>query len=74
MGKPLLIGETELQTRGFLKHYTACLQEKVTEELDQLRTDVINSNYASFTQILRGRASTNRMFDAALLRKQIQHQ
>ncbi|GHO87871.1 lysophospholipid acyltransferase family protein [Dictyobacter formicarum] len=74
MGEPLMIGETELQTRGFLKHYTACLQEKVTAELDQLHKDVTYSNYSGFTQILRGRASTNRVFDAMLLRKQIQHQ
>ncbi|GLV58763.1 glycerol acyltransferase [Dictyobacter sp. S3.2.2.5] len=74
LGEPLKIGEDELQTRGFLKHYTACLQEKVTAELDQLRADVIHGNYSDFTQIMHGRASTNRLFDAALLRKQIQHQ
>ncbi|GCE05521.1 lysophospholipid acyltransferase family protein [Dictyobacter aurantiacus] len=74
LGEPLKIGEAELQTRGFLKHYTACLQEKVAAELDQLRDDVIHSNYSGFTQIMHGRASTNRLFDAALLRKQIQHQ
>ena len=71
MGEPLLVDEKELQTPGFLKSYTHQLQECVTEELDQLRADVIASDYSSFTQIMRGWASTNRLFDAALLRKQI---
>ena len=74
MGEPLLVGEKELQTPGFLKSYTQRLQECVTEELDQLRADVIASDYSSFTQIMRGWASTNRLFDAALLRKQITRQ
>ncbi|GCE27140.1 glycerol acyltransferase [Dictyobacter alpinus] len=74
LGKPMLIGEQELQTSGFLKQYTQCLQEKVTAELDELREDVIQGRTSNFTRIMRGRSSTNRMFDAALLRKQIQHQ
>ncbi len=74
LGEPLLVGEQELQTPGFLKSYTKRLQECVTQELDQLRADVIASDYSGFTQIMRGTASTNRLFDAALLRKQINHQ
>ncbi|GAC1649335.1 MAG: lysophospholipid acyltransferase family protein [Ktedonobacteraceae bacterium] len=74
LGEPLFVGEKELQTPGFLKVYTRKLQDCVTEELDQLRADVIASDYTSFTQIMRGWASTNRIFDAALLRKQITHQ
>ncbi len=74
LGEPLLVGEKELQTPSFLKSYTKKLQGCVTEELDQLRADVIASDYSSFTQIMRGWASTNRLFDAALLRKQITRQ
>jgi chlorobactene lauroyltransferase len=74
LGEPLLVGKEELQAPNFLKSYTQILQENVTAELDQLRADVIASDYSSFTQILRGWASTNRIFDAALLRKQITRQ
>ena len=74
LGEPLLVGEQELQTPGFLKSYTKKLQECVTQELDQLREDVVASDYSSFTQIMRGQASTNRLFDAAFMRKQIDHQ
>ncbi len=74
LGEPLLVSEQELQTPGFLKSYTKRLQECVTEELDQLRADVVASDYSSFTLIMRGWASTNRLFDAALLRKQITRQ
>ncbi|GER88455.1 glycerol acyltransferase [Dictyobacter vulcani] len=74
LGKPLLVSQEDIRTRGFLKQYTQCLQEKVTAELDALRQDVIQGQTEKFTRILRGRSSTNRLFDAALLRKQIQHQ
>jgi chlorobactene lauroyltransferase len=74
LGAPLLVGEKELQTPNFLKSYTMTLQESVTTELDQLRADTVASDYSSFTQIMRGWASTNRLFDAALLRKQITRQ
>ncbi len=74
LGEPLLVGEQELQTPSFLKSYTQRLQECVTQELDQLRTDVVASDYSRFTQIMRGTASTNRLFDAAMLRRQITRQ
>ncbi len=74
LGEPLLIGKEESQTPNFLKAYTTMLEQSVTAELDQLRTDVIASDYASFTQIMHGWASTNRLFDSLLLRKQITRQ
>ncbi|GCF11145.1 lysophospholipid acyltransferase family protein [Dictyobacter arantiisoli] len=74
LGEPLQIGEEELQMRGFLKNYTKELECKVTRELDQLKADVVAGADQDFIQILRGRTSTNRIFDAALLRKQIKHQ
>ena len=74
LGEPLLVGEQERQTPNFVKGYTKRLEECVTQELDQLRADVIGSDYSSFTQIMHGWASTNRLFDAALLRKQITRQ
>ncbi len=50
------------------------LEDCVTSELDQLRTDVLASDYSSFTLLMHGRASTNRIFDALLFRKQLPQQ
>jgi chlorobactene lauroyltransferase len=74
IGEPLLIGKQELQTPGFLKNYTKKLETKVTDELDQLRADVITNSRTNFTQIMHGKASTNRILDAILLRKQLNRQ
>jgi chlorobactene lauroyltransferase len=71
VGEPILIAAEDTKMRGFLKHCTKQLEERVTLELDQLRNDVLASDYASFTQIMRGRSSMNRIFDTALFRKQI---
>jgi chlorobactene lauroyltransferase len=71
VGEPLLIKEEDVRARGFLKQCTKQLEDLVTLELDQLRNDVIDSNFSSFTQIMHGRSSMNRIFDAVLFRKQI---
>jgi chlorobactene lauroyltransferase len=71
MGQPLLVNAEDARTPGFLKHCTRQLEELVTAELDQLRADIIASDLSSFTRIMRGRSSTNRIFDAALFRNQI---
>ena len=71
IGEPLLIKPEDAQERGFLKSCTKQLEELVTLELDQLRSDVLASDHSSFTQIMHGKSSMNRIFDAALFRKQI---
>lgn len=74
VGEPLFIDAEIAHGRGFLKNCTRQLEERVTLELDQLRSDVLASDYSSFTRIMGGRASINRIFDTALLRKQIGRQ
>ncbi len=71
LGEPLQMGEQEVQSANFLKSLTRRLETCVTAELDQLRADVISQNLSSFTCVLHGRSSTNRIFDAVLLRKQM---
>ncbi len=71
VGEPLLVNAEDAQARSFLKQCTKQLEERVTLELDQLRNDVLASDFSSFTQIMRGRSSMNRIFDAVLFRKQI---
>ena len=71
LGKPLLISPEEAGIPGFLKRCTKRLEECVTSELDTLRTDVIASDFSSFRVLMRGRSSTNRIFDSLLFRKQI---
>lgn len=73
MGEPILIGEQELQTPGFFKNYTKKLETMVTDELDQLRADVITNKPTNFIQIMHGKTSANRILDAILFRKQINH-
>jgi len=63
-----------MRVPGFIKSCTAQMEQRVTEELDKLRDDVIASDYSSFTQVMHGRSSTNRIFDTILLRKQIRRQ
>ncbi len=74
MGEPFRIDQAETRTPGFLKLYTKRLEEAVTAELDQLRADVIASDYSSFQIIMQGKSSTNRIFDMFFLRKQIKRQ
>jgi len=72
--EPLHVDAEQTRTPGFLKSCTHQLEERVTAELDHLRNDVIASDYSSFTLIMHGKASTNRIFDTLLLRKQIGRQ
>lgn len=74
LGEPLYVNTEEMKSPGSLKHYTKLLEDRVTTELDQLRADVLASNYSSFTLLMHGRASTNRIFDAFLFRKQLHRQ
>jgi chlorobactene lauroyltransferase len=77
LGKPLHVNIEDMQTPVHLKHYTRItntLEYRVTAELDQLRADVLASDYSSFTMLMHGRASTNRIFDAFLFRKQLRTQ
>jgi len=71
LGKPVAVDATMAATPGFLKNCTHQLEELVTTELDQLRTDIVAGEYTSFRSLMRGAASTNRIFDRFLLRKQI---
>lgn len=74
LGEPLTITAEQTRERSFLKNCTHQLEEHVTAELDQLREDVINNHLEDFTLLMQGRASTNRIFDAVLLRKQMRRQ
>lgn len=71
LGEPLLLTPEEAGAPGFLKSYTKRLEERVTAELDALRADIIASDFSSFRVLMRGRSSTNRIFDRLLFRKQI---
>ncbi len=74
LGEPMCVDAAETRTPGFLKNYTHRLEERVTAELDQLRSDVIAGDYSSFKLLMQGKSSTNRIFDTLLLRKQIGRQ
>lgn len=74
LGEPIKIEVEQVNISDFLKTCTKRLEEGVTAQLDQLRADVIASDYASFTLLMRGRSSSNRLFDRLLFRKQIGRQ
>jgi chlorobactene lauroyltransferase len=74
LGEPIRIDGEDTRVPGFLKICTARLEELVTKELDRLRDDVIDSDYSSFTRLMDGRPSTNRIFDTFFLRKQLRRQ
>jgi chlorobactene lauroyltransferase len=74
VGEPLRIDAQDTRAAGFLKSSTKQLEELVTAELDLLRADINARDLDSFTRIMRGRSSTNRIFDALLFRKQIGRQ
>jgi chlorobactene lauroyltransferase len=71
MGQPILITLEESQQRNFLKSCTKQLEELVTHELDTLHEDIVADKTTGFTLIQRGQKSTNRIFDAVLMRKQM---
>lgn len=71
VGEPIQITAEEAKGRDFLKRCTKQLEELVTLELDQLRSDVLADDHSSFTQIMHGKSSINRIFDKAMFRKQI---
>jgi chlorobactene lauroyltransferase len=74
LGEAMLIHVEETREPTFLQTCTSHLQEALTAELDQLRTDVINGDYTGFKLVITGKQSTNRIFDTLLFRKQIQRQ
>jgi len=74
LGEAMLIHAKETSEPTFLQTCTSHLQEALTVELDQLRTDVINGDYTSFKPVITGKQSTNRIFDTLLFRKQIARQ
>jgi chlorobactene lauroyltransferase len=74
MGEPMMVGSEQVKQAHFVKDYTKVTEERVTEELDRLRADIVASDYSSFRQIGRGRLSINRLFDAVLLRRQMKRQ
>lgn len=74
VGEPLRVDAEVTRAAGFLKSSTKQLEELVTAELDLLRADINARDLDSFTRIMRGRSSTNRIFDALLFRKQIGRQ
>lgn len=71
LGQPLAVSPEVAHTPNFLKHQTRRLEECVTAELDALHQDIIDGRYQDFTLLMKGKASTNRIFDTFLLRKQI---
>ncbi len=74
LGEPTCVDADMARAPGFLKQCTHQLETLVTAELDRLHADITASDYSSFKQLMQGRASTNRIFDAVLLRKQIGRQ
>lgn len=74
LGEPIEIATEETRTPGFLKTCTKQLETAVTAELDQLRADIIGGDYSDFKLLMKGKASTNRIYDAVLFRKQIKKQ
>jgi chlorobactene lauroyltransferase len=71
LGEPLFIAPDETKVPAFLKTCTKRMEEALTAELDQLRADVIAGDYTSFMTVMQGKASTNRILDRLLFRKQI---
>lgn len=71
MGKAIQISTEEVAQSHFVKSCTKRLEESLTTELDALRADVLTGDHSSFTTVLRGQSSTNRIFDALFFRKQI---
>lgn len=69
MGEPLLITTEESRATDFLRSYTQEMEKRVTTELDALRDAIVAGELSNFTLIKRGKASTNRIFDMALMRK-----
>jgi len=74
LGEPTCINTDMARTPSFLKQCTHQLETRVTDELDQLHTDIIARDYSSFTLLTHGRPSANRIFDTLLFRKQIGRQ
>jgi chlorobactene lauroyltransferase len=74
LGEPLYVNTEDMQIPCSLKHYTKILEDRVTTELDQLRTDVLASDYSTFTLLMHGRTSTNRILDACLFRTPLRKQ
>jgi len=74
LGESILISSDETKEPHFLQTCTKHLEEALTAELDQLRADVLMGDYNSFQTVIQGKASTNRIFDTLLFRKQIDRQ
>ncbi len=74
LGEPWRVSEEDLQAPAFVKECTQRLEASVTAELEQLHDDVTAANFDDFTRIMHGKSSTNRVFDAFLLRKPMQRQ
>ncbi len=74
LGESILISSDETKEPHFLQTCTKHLEEALTAELDQLRADVLAGDYNSFQTVIQGKASTNRIFDTLLFRKQIDRQ
>ncbi len=67
-GEPLEISTEEAHSPQFLKNCTHQLEHLVTDQLDQLKTEFINQETGKYVSLMRGRTSTNKIFDRALLR------
>ena len=74
VGESILVSADETKEPLFLQTCTKRLEKALTAELDLLRTDVLAGDYSSFRTVMQGRASTNRIFDTLLFRKQIDRQ
>lgn len=74
VGTPVCIEPEEARQPDFLKSCTARMEMLVTAELDALRDDLLARDLSSFTPIMHGRSSTNRIFDMFFMRKQIRRQ
>ena len=74
LGESMLVDTEQTKERNFLHSCTRRLEESLTAELDLLRTDVLAGDYSGFEMVIKGKASTNRIFDRLLFRKQIARQ
>ncbi len=71
VGQPILLRREDGLGALDPRQITARMEQALTEELDRLRADVIDYRLASFTPLIQGARSINRIWDAVRGKKQI---
>ncbi|MCS7057066.1 MAG: lysophospholipid acyltransferase family protein [Thermoflexales bacterium] len=71
VGPPLLVRKDEGASALDPRQITARMEQVLTEELDRLRDDVVAYRLASFTPLVQGAWSINRIWDAVRGKEQI---